>query len=277
MKKVDLNASSTSNSSSSSSSHGKPQYLLVNNNCSSSSSSSSQAGNNGTLIYRDPDFDEFGLNPSSIQLVNNQKNIDRYTKLPQGYQKHQHSRFIYSSTIGGKNDLNVLNVYDSSNDRSSHSATNSIVESTTVDDSKSTSSNNDFEIMGPMNNVIRPNHLLVKNPKFQSYKMPHSQSQNEHTSSAYSSISDNGLIEHKRSDSRNFQESYSPTNPNGNNLLTFNRTGVNVKVNSNDTIHAGNVTNNIRRGSNHNPSNSNSNTNYSNYGIRSNIRTSFNL
>lgn len=201
MKKVDLNASSTSNSSSSSSSHGKPQYLLVNNNCGSSSSSSSHAGNNGTLIYRDPDFDEFGLNPSSIQLVNNQKN-DRYAKLAQqGYQKHQHTRFIYSSTIGGKNDLNnVLNVYDSSNDRSSHSATNSIIESTTVDDSKSTSSNNDLEIMGPMSSVnVRPNHLLVKNPnKFQSYKMPHSHSHNEHTSSAYSSISDNGLVEHVR-------------------------------------------------------------------------------
>ncbi len=97
----------------------------------------------------------------------------------------------------------MLNVYDSSNDRSSHSATNSIVESTTVDDSKSTSSNNDFEIMAPLNsnninnnNVSKPSHLLVKNPKFPSYKMPHSQSHNEHTSSAYSSISDNGLLEH---------------------------------------------------------------------------------
>ena len=96
----------------------------------------------------------------------------------------------------------MLNVYDSSNDRSSHSATNSIVESTTVDDSKSTSSNNDFEIMAPLNsnnnnnNMSKPSHLLVKNPKFPSYKMPHSQSHNEHTSSAYSSISDNGLLEH---------------------------------------------------------------------------------
>jgi hypothetical protein len=77
LKRVDLNASSTSNSSGGSSSgHGKPQYMLVNATGSSTSSSSSQAGN-GTLVYRDPDFDEFGLNPSSIQLVNK---ADRYVK-----------------------------------------------------------------------------------------------------------------------------------------------------------------------------------------------------
>ena len=165
MKQVDLNSSSTSNSSSSS----KPQYLLVNN---SSSSSSSSSNANGTLIYRDPDFDEFGLNPSSIQLVrhfsgnlDNNNKLDKFKSL-QNYQK-QNNRYIYSSTINGKNDLNILNIYDSSNDRSSNSATNSIVESTTIDDSKSTSTNNDFEIMTPSN---RPSHLFVKTPKLQSYR-----------------------------------------------------------------------------------------------------------
>lgn len=154
MKQVDLNSSSTSNSSSSS----KPQYLLVNN-----SSSSSSSNGNGTLIYRDPDFDEFGLNPSSIQLV---RHFDS-NKKEKFHKQHNNSQYIYSSTISGKNDLNILNIYDSSNDRSSNSATNSIVESTTIDDSKSTSTNNDFEIMTPSN---RPNHLLVKTPKLQSYR-----------------------------------------------------------------------------------------------------------
>jgi len=170
----DLNTSSTSGGSNDSS---KPQYLLVNN--SSSSRSSTSNNTNGTLIYRDPEFDEFGLNPSTIQLVRQKGHYQS--------KQNKNQKYLYSSTIGGgKNEVNVLNIYDISNtDRSSNSATNSIVESTTVEDTKSTSSNNDFEVISPLNSVVKANHLMVRTPKFQSYRL----NANE-PSLLYSTISD---------------------------------------------------------------------------------------
>ncbi len=171
----ELNSSSTSGGSGDSS---KPQYLLANH--SSSSSSSTSNNTNGTLIYRDPEFDEFGLNPSTIQLVRQKGHY-------QSQQQQKGQKYGYSSTIGGgKNELNVLSIYDSSNtDRSSNSATNSIVESTTVEDTKSTSSNNDFEAMSPLNTVVKANHFVVKTPKFHSYRVNGNES-----SPVYTTISD---------------------------------------------------------------------------------------
>ena len=184
-KRVDLNCSDTT-SSSKTNSLGKPQYLLVNNSSSSSSSSStSSSQTNGTLIYRDPDFDEFGIVASSTKLVKQQQ--VGFNHKPH-YQNQQH--YIYSATLGcGKHDPNVLNIYESS-DRS-NSATNSIVESSAIDDTKSTSSNNDFEMLNQSGSLIKSNPILVQK-KLKSYR--NQSSCGEPSSSAYSSISnsDNG-------------------------------------------------------------------------------------
>ena len=138
---TDLNSSTSSKDSQSLS--GKPQYSLVSNN----TSSSSNATSNGTLTFDD-----------EAPIVN----VGSIRQLPRPTNQTKHVRYVYATNP----DINFG--YESNR---SNSAAESIVDSLIVDDTKSNSSNNDFDIIASKNTTIR---------KLQGYKTEHS--------SAYSSI-----------------------------------------------------------------------------------------
>ena len=208
-----LSAGSTNSTDSSTT---KPQYVLVNNSGSSgaASASSNSTTSNGVLLYRDADDDdadddEFGLlshPPSSAirQFTSNtirererQQQQHQHRAVLQHHQQHHHqpqhhttalssSRYIHPSLATGQamTSAIVLDSYESSN--RSNSAAESIVESMTIDDSKSNNSHQDYDLVpaSSSNSSSSTNHKYLSSitNKYRNQQLL------SEPSSAYSSI-----------------------------------------------------------------------------------------
>jgi len=184
--KADLNSSNTSSSNTS---QDKTHYTLVHDkNTSNLSSSTSSANHAGTILYRDEnDDDDFGIISTSVcpirQFSSREKTHASFNQLK--YQQ-SHPRYIYSSTTMATVDHNT-SIFDESN-----SNPESVIDTTTIDDSKSSSLNNDYELNNPLsvgsskvNTVKRP----INNYKLQTKNETSSSVSSHSSSSAYSSIS----------------------------------------------------------------------------------------
>lgn len=176
-KNSDLNTSSTSSNSTNTSNDiitNKPQYSLVNNK---------SAGVTSSGTYKDSNEDEFCIasspNSSTANCIRDKQNITfNNTK-----QLHQinHPRFLYTPNNLTVNTLSKLNGngnigYESNR---SNSAADSFIDSTTIDELKSNSSTNDFDLNNKLDSLCQLNSS--KNSKFKNNSDP--------SSSAYSSIS----------------------------------------------------------------------------------------
>ena len=176
---ADLNSSSSSNTSSDAlGSSGKPQYTLVNNG---SNSSTSGATSNTTLMYRDPEDDDFVLNLASP--TNTFKRNPQSIKQPSNHH-HQQSRYIYSPPLV-LSTTNKLNSFEHNGSNRLNSAGDSFEADTTIDDSKSSGSNPDYELtnISQIKTESSSSTATMNTNKFDKTPRNHSHS------SAYGSIS----------------------------------------------------------------------------------------
>ena len=160
---ADLNSSSSSSSSSNTSSDGlsgsKPQYTLVNNGSGSGSgSSTSGATSNTTLMYRDPEDDDFVLTIASPtntfkkkQHQQQQPQVTTTTTTSVTSLKPPHPRFVYSpASLVLTAASNRLHSFENHRLNSAADSFDTAAD-TTIDDSKSScgrssTSNPDYEL-----------------------------------------------------------------------------------------------------------------------------------
>ena len=155
---ADLNSSSSSNTSSDGLSGSKPQYTLVNNGSgggsgSGSGSSTSGATSNTTLMYRDPEDDDFVLTIASPTntFKKKQQQHHQVTTTSVTSLKPPHPRFVYSpASLVLTAASNRLHSFENHRLNSAADSFDTAAD-TTIDDSKSScgrssTSNPDYEL-----------------------------------------------------------------------------------------------------------------------------------
>jgi hypothetical protein len=154
---ADLNSSSSSNTSSDGLSGSKPQYTLVNNGSgggsgSGSGSSTSGATSNTTLMYRDPEDDDFVLTIASpTNTFKKKQQQHQVTTTSVTSLKPPHPRFVYSpASLVLTAASNRLHSFENHRLNSAADSFDTAAD-TTIDDSKSScgrssTSNPDYEL-----------------------------------------------------------------------------------------------------------------------------------